>query len=431
MSAAAAYLLVPLVYALVLREKSLAHCKAQCLLILTIRQMAILSNLHFRKLPGYAADARRFYQDSLHGISWNNLVGTGKEFFQNMLAALFYVPGPSKDLALEFTFLGVGLVLIGVGRLCAALGHSQKAGTAVLIVGLSPAAICYTSSILREVWQQLFLVASSLAVVVLRKKFSPKALALLGVSLLTLGCLQKGLALYSVLFGVLAFLFLTQSGKTRGPILAVVTSVLILGGYLSLLGGSQIEVESSSVVVDAFTEGEILDYAVDYRGSLNEARANYADHLELETGTQLLVATPQLIAYYWLCPLPWQLSEYIDLVAFSENAVRTGLLLLGLFGTMSKKKEEKAQLGFLWAAFLILELMFAVGTGNWGTAARHRTVGLPLFTVISLAGMSKKRESTTDEAEVKFESLSRREQIRRRRRRQRLKEPSKEQTTSA
>lgn len=420
MSALAAYTLVPLVYFLVLREKSLKACKIESIAALTVHQFAILSNLYFTRLPGYAADSRRFYETALKGINWGELVGTGKSFYCNFLAGIFSIAGPSQDLALQSSFLGFGLVLIAAGRLSVALGHQEKTGIAILLIGLSPSGLCYTSSILREVWQQLFLVTSSLFAIKLRSRFSPRNLTGLIASLVFLGCLQKGLALYALLFGSFAFLFCTQKGNNRGPIIATILTVLFVGGYINLLINSQLEVETSSQVVDAFTEGEILEYAVEYRGGLNEARANYADHLELNTGTGLVFATPQLLLYYWFCPLPWQVGEAIDLVALAEILIRTVMVAVGLTGLQRADRETRARLMFLWLLFFILEFMFAVGTGNWGTAARHRTVGLPLFSVISVAGLVKNRKKGEDVSEGQSPEprrLSKREQIRRRRRR--------------
>ena len=434
MSVALAFLLIPLVYAIVLKEKTLQEYRLACFVALTIRQGAILSNLYFMQLPGYAADARRFYEKALSGINWNRLVGTGSEFYSNFLASVFSIPGPSRELALETSFLAFGLLLIFIGRMLRFFGYSEKAPLAVLLVGFSPAATCYTSSILREGWQELFLLLSCYFVVKLRQKFSPRGLAQLLASLVILGCLQKGLALFVIIFGGFAFFYLTGRGQARGPMLLLAFTAIFLAGYFKLIGVAEVEFETSSNVVAAFTEGEIVEFAVDYRGSLNEARANYASHLELETASGLLWAFPQLVFFYWACPLPWQVGEAIDLISMAEIWVRTVLLFYGFLGFQKAGKEERAALGFLWMMFAILEVMFAAGTGNWGTAARHRTVGLPLLCVLSVSGLVKKRgtfgvgdDLATPEAPKK---LSKREQLRQRRRRARGEQTSEERMSS-
>ena len=435
MSVALAFLLAPLVYVLVLRDKSLQDHKLVCFVALTIRQGAILSNLYYMKLPGYAADARRFYENALPGINWSRLVGTGSEFYSNFLASVFAIPGPSRELALETSFLAFGLLVISMGRMLHFFGYSEKIPLAVLLVGLSPSATCYTSSILREGWQELFLLLSCYFTVKLRQEFSQRGLALLLASLVLLGCLQKGLALFAIIFGGFAFFYLTGRGQARGPMLLLAFAAIFMAGYLKVIGVGEVEFVTSSNVVEAFTEGEIVEFAVDYRGSLNEARANYADHLELESATGLLWAFPQLVFFYWACPLPWQVGEAIDLISMAEIWVRTVLLFYGFVGFQKAGKEERAALGFLWMMSAILEVMFAAGTGNWGTAARHRTVGLPLLCVLSVSGLLKKRgtfgvgddDLATPEAPKR---LSKREQIRQRRRRVRGEQTSEERMSS-
>jgi hypothetical protein len=127
-------------------------------------------------------------------------------------------------------------------------------------------------------------------------------------------------------------------------------------------------------------------------------------------------------------------GEAIDLISMAEIWVRTVLLFYGFVGFQKAGKEERAALGFLWMMFAILEVMFAAGTGNWGTAARHRTVGLPLLCVLSVSGLVRKRgafgveeDLTTPEAPRK---LSKREQIRQRRRRARGEQTSEERMSS-
>jgi hypothetical protein len=422
MSVAAAFLLALLTYALVMKEETLRDHRLLCFLVLSVRQGAILTNLYVTRLPGYAGDAKRFYRAATNGIDWDSLVGTGSSFYSNFLASVFKVTGPSQEMAFETSFLAFGLLLIALGRLLRLFGYSERTGLVVLLVGLSPSATCYASSILREGWQELFLLLACYFTVKLRHKFSVRTLLFLGASLLLLGCLQKGLALFALIYGVLAFFYLTRRGQARGPMLLLAIVAIFLGGYFKLLGASELELETSSNVVAAFTEGEIVEFAVDYRGSLNEARANYADHLELDTATGLLWAFPQLVFYYWSCPLPWQAEESIDLIAMAEIWIRTVLFFYGVVGFQKAKSEEREALSFLGMMFIILEVMFAAGTGNWGTAARHRTVGLPLLCVLSMAGLVKKRgQFGTDDDRVvstKPEKLSKREQIRRRRRRQ-------------
>ncbi len=407
-----ALLLAFLAYGLVGRESTLRPFRWQAFFSLSLHQVAIFTNVHITRLPGNLSDARRFYHDAVAGFHPTELVGTGAAFYRNGLALLVKLLGPSEDVVYQSSLVGFALVLVAVARLLKELDLEKSTGLVVVLIGLSPSTLCYTSATIREVWQQLFLIGSCLGLVQYQKHPSQLALVKVVVALLFLGCLQKGLALYALLFAAGSFLFLGGVGSGRKPLILFLIILSLIVSYVTVLGGGNWE--PSSAVVEAATEGELLDYALKYRTGLDEARANYGEHLELDSPGRFLLAFPQLLFYFWFAPLPWQIEEMQDAISCLEIWVRLGLIVVGLQALTNQEPRRRRTLIFLWLAFLLLECMWAAATSNWGTAARHRTVGLPLLCVLGVAGL-KTQPPSEPQPTQKRTPLSTREKIRRRR----------------
>ena len=88
---------------------------------------------------------------------------------------------------------------------------------------------------------------------------------------------------------------------------------------------------------------------------------------------------PYAFYQYMLEPLPVRISNIFDLVLFFENLIRALFLLKGL-KYLIKNYFFKPQTVMIMY-FLIIELIWSVGTTNWGTAVRHH---IPSIGILSL-----------------------------------------------
>ena len=85
-------------------------------------------------------------------------------------------------------------------------------------------------------------------------------------------------------------------------------------------------------------------------------------------------------------PLPWRISSLGDVVVFAENWIRILLLLLALAGIRRSTGPRRATALIFLYIYVVAELMWSLGTINWGTAARHHAPQIPLLLLSVLAG---------------------------------------------
>lgn len=414
--------LAVLSFRLVWKDPFTSKFRLPCCCSLTFHQAAVLCNLYVYKLPGTGADNQRFLREAQSGIDWSNLVGTGAHFYSNGLAIIFKITGRSDLAAFETSILGHALLLMVVVRLVANLGETTSTGWVVWLIALSPSVISYTSTTLREVWQQLFLTLALFKLMELKDNFTGRRAAEATVALVLLGCLQKGLLLYAGVIFIFALHFLiSKGGRGTHPgagVFALVVMLVVGTLSISLIG----DTDTSSDVVDAFTDGQILDYAAQYRENADIDRASYGQDLDTSSFLGLLTSVPKLILLYLFSPLPWQLSDPKDMIALVEIWIRTSLAVTGLLAIPPQGPEKKKKLIFLWFAWFILESLWAIGTSNWGTAARHRTVGYPLLCIIASPALPGKADRSNTVISREEKQLSKRQQIRARRQRIRREE---------
>ena len=409
---------------MVLRDPFLSKTARQAALLgLAVHQLAVLSNLYFVRLPGTGSDSvvflRKAKEALASGINWGNFVGTGADFYKNGLALLFKVAGPSDFAAFETTILGFSLVLLTTARLVRSCGYESATPKVLAIVSLLPTSIAYGSTTLREVWQQLFFVVSCWMIVELQGQFKSARLGKLILALVFLGCLQKGLMVYAALLLIIGGYFASGTiSKSKGkrkktdPFFIVV-QIVILAGIAMTANWALTNGGKTSAVADAVSEGNILDYASNYRELLDESRASYGGALDTTSVNSLIISAVSLAFLFQFSPLPWQISETIDLISFGEIVVRSLLAFGGAIAFRRIPREHRKKFQFLWIAFLLLDAMWAMGTANWGTAARHRTVGLPVLCALGAPFLAK---STEQSQAGEPQEISVRERIRQRRR---------------
>lgn len=402
-------------YRLVLNDPYTRRYRTPCVASLTLHQLAAFSNQFAVQLPGTGSDSRVFLREAANGVNWNELIGTGANFYKNFLASIFSVTGRSDLAAFETSILAHALVLLVVARLLANLKMTTATPAVVWLIALSPSVLSYTSTTLREPWQQLFLCLAMLFIMQLKDKLTVKRFIGAILSLVLLGCLQKGLFVYAGAIFFLSLQFvLTRDSKGSHPgagILALIV-VLFLGSFsLTLIS----DTETSSETVNALAGGEILDYAAEYRGNADVDRATYGGDIDTSSVGGLLISVPRLIFLYLFSPLPWQLTDPKDMIAIVEIWVRAGLAVTGLMALPRQDQITRKKLTFLWFAWIILESLWAIGTSNWGTAARHRTVGHPLLCVFAspvLGGGKDADDEAPTSPQTVTTKMSKRQQIR-------------------
>ena len=87
------------------------------------------------------------------------------------------------------------------------------------------------------------------------------------------------------------------------------------------------------------------------------------------------------LVYYFFKPFIFDVQNLQDFFLFLENMLRIYIIIHGLFlifRSFTKKKENNISITIFCIA-LLTELFWAIGTVNYGTAARHHFVAFPII----------------------------------------------------
>ena len=259
------------------------------------------------------------------------------------------------------------------------LGVSKKyRDLALVFYAFIPSSILFTSVTLREVYQLLFvnlLIYASLMILIQKNK---KFWFLILFATIAMGSLHFGLVIYGTLGAILTFYF-TSIRSNRAFSLELLIFYVPAITFLTF-GGINLILE---LVPFEFENG--LASAVEaYQSGHNEARAQYAFQPEINSNFDLALFIPVNLFQYMLEPMPWKVTTPLDLALFLENVVRCTLIFYAIIGLRKVGPALASPLLFLVLMFFALEMLWALGTVNWGSAVRHHIPALGILVIIGI-----------------------------------------------
>lgn len=157
--------------------------------------------------------------------------------------------------------------------------------------------------------------------------------------------------------------------------------------FIGLLGILGISTPASK----AFINGDIASYIDDYRegGISLGSRAQYGVELNTTNIFTVILTFPISLFYYMLAPFPWQISAIIDIYALADNFLRVILIIFAFKYLGNIEKEKKKSFIQLLTIFFILEILWSLGTVNWGTAIRHHLPAYGLILLLAVPNVVK------------------------------------------
>jgi hypothetical protein len=261
---------------------------------------------------------------------------------------------------------------------------------ALMAYAFLPSSILFTSVTLREVYQLLFvnlLIYSSLMILVKKNR---KFWFLLLLSSAGMALLHFGLVLYGIVGAILTFYFSSVRGN-RAFSLELVIFYIPAGALLIYLGLSLF----NQLVPYDFSKG--IGAAVQaYQSGHNEARAMYVYQPEIDGLLDLLLFMPISFLQYLMEPLPWRIATPLDLALFIENCLRLVLIYYAISNLTKVHSFLQTRLFFLIVMFLSLEMLWAIGTVNWGSAVRHHIPALGILVIIGICFLDKNFHAVTN-----------------------------------
>jgi hypothetical protein len=119
----------------------------------------------------------------------------------------------------------------------------------------------------------------------------------------------------------------------------------------------------------------------------NQARSTYGVMLDTSSVFGLVKTIPIIFVQYMFAPFPWQVGNVKDVYALLESILRFALLFFAVYSWRRSSGEVRSYYNFLLIIFLGMELMWALGTINWGTAIRHHVPGYSVIVLLGVPGL--------------------------------------------
>lgn len=261
---------------------------------------------------------------------------------------------------------------------------------AMLIYALVPSSVLITSITLREPYQLLFV---NLAIYAALKIYLHKAIRhwfTLCVAVAGAGMLHGALFAWGLFF-IAATLVMVSVRGNKGislPKLGMATpvAVIVIVYGFSFFSNVSYSLENGLVsAVEVYQKGVI---SID-------ARANYRSAIAISDLGSLLVFIPVSLFQYLLEPFPWHVSAAGDIVVVLENILRGWLIWRVWKAVRIASAQQRRVLVFVFILYLVMETIWSIGTGNWGTAIRHHIPawGLLLLAAFAYRGRTVKQRS--------------------------------------
>lgn len=258
---------------------------------------------------------------------------------------------------------------------------------ALIIYSFLPSSIMFTSITLREPFQLLFINLAVYISVKIRLLKKITYYPLLFVFVMCAGVLHGALLAFSMLFivGVTAFPDHGFSGinfSFKSFLIFSIVLVIVLFG-ISNFGDLAYDLSGG------------VEYAIEgYQQSLLDvdARTHYKTEIKLSGIFDLIFFVPMGFVQYLFEPFPWRIGSFGDLILMFENILRFFLIWKSVRLIQGFQSSKKSVVQLIFLAYLAMELIWSVGTINWGTSVRHHipAMGMLLLSAYSLRGSTKR-----------------------------------------
>jgi 4-amino-4-deoxy-L-arabinose transferase-like glycosyltransferase len=305
------------------------------------------------------------------------------------VGALAYSAFGRSPLLFQSLSVIVGtFVVFLVWKLARELWDDGAALVAAWVAALFPTLVLYSALTLREEYFVACVLLGSIGCA--RWAKGGRLLDLLGALLaLAVGAIFHPATLVLIAAVIVAVigrevLRLARGGLSRGQSLA--------SGGLAIVG--------LAALVAAFIANPSIPkigpvrnvFSVDFYSTLLNSRLGagiglgvgagaYPDWMASSGGWDLLWIVPLRAVYLLFSPFPWDVNRPQHLVGVADSLVFLVLVIFIAINLRAVWTNNAARLLLVFAGLLIVA--FAVGTGNFGTAIRHRSTIAPLLIVLA------------------------------------------------
>lgn len=350
---------------------------------------------------GAGADAATFHRFATVIAEGGVPIGirlTGYTYAQ-VLGQVYRVTGPSLLIG---SLLSCAAWLASVWVLRASLRMLDIGGKshalALWIYALLPSSVLWTAVTLREPYQLLCVTTMLFASLrILRRQTLWSSALLLTLSIIVGTFLHAALLILGTAIGgtMLLRLSLAQARSARAKT-AVVVAVMVIAMVAGVSAFRTLYANYS------FSEGLVgaMELHLSH-GMKFYSRTLYLSDPNIAGNSGLVIAVGESMFKYLFEPMPWNANQWIDAGYIAENVLRALLIGSAIGVAVRHRGAARAEIVMMLVWYFTLEATWAVGTFNWGTAARHHLPSIGLLLAAGLAhggGLMRPRDWTVDRA---------------------------------
>ena len=240
----------------------------------------------------------------------------------------------------------------------------------IFLYSFIPSSIFLSSVTLKEIYQVLFYSFSIYFFIRLHKELGLNNFLMFLFSLILLAITHRYMFVLSFLF---LYLFFFSTIKIKIYEKSFLFFTLLILSLLLLFTNLYLDFN--------------LVYEIDaFRSNHRIGRATYDFSLIKNIPMEQIAFIAEMfltLVYYFFKPFIFDIQNSADFLIFFENMLRVYIIIHALFlifKSFTKKKENNISITIFCIA-LLTELFWAIGTVNYGTAARHHFVAFPIIFV--------------------------------------------------
>lgn len=293
----------------------------------------------------------------------------GFKFYTFLLCKVYTVFGPSLLLGDEISILLFTLSIVLFVRLIFLIGYTEYVVPMVLLYGLLPELVIFTSITMRESYILLTFIAAvyyALKYDETRRIYYIPVLLIAGFAL---AMIHRAMMIYVPIMIITLFLFSARR------FIVFSNSVFLRKKFVICL------CILIAISAGAFSSGltkhmPVLDYLDTYKHDRMRQerfadRATYSTNVDLSSPITAVRTIATIYANYMFMPFMWQITCSKDIYAFFSVLIRTTLLLLFIYALVKAPFRKRRILGLFLVLYFAQSALWSLGTANYGTAIRH------------------------------------------------------------
>jgi hypothetical protein len=335
-----------------------------------------LTNVYWYTFPGAELDPLTFHITATNVVEQGLVLppGIGTNTYISILVHMYELLGPSLLLGQQLSVIVSAIAILVFWKLLIVLGVEDEKYQAlgITIAGLLPSVLLFGSLTLREPFELIFLIVGTTAVVISLQRHSLTWLSAGIIAFILMGLFHQillitGIGLASLSMACYAVKYSDQNRKQLlivmvGVILIACIGLLIITGLPALKGNNYLYV---------FGKG-FMQSVVWYRSEVDTGspRTAYGFDVTMESPYIFTFGIIRSWLTYNLGPLPGMLTNLSGWVLTGEALMR----VLGIAVMILLMIRRTATSWFPILVFLILTIVWSVGTTNFGQALRHHTM---------------------------------------------------------